>query len=83
MTIRTIKSNDVECNRVADHHQRFLIRSDKERYRLNEVFHLQNYRQGRPVKHKVEKTAFLITLIMGRELLPLEDGCQLIGFREL
>lgn len=83
MTVRTIKTNEVEGNRVADKHQRFILRSANERYRINDVFHLQCYKNGKPAAHKVNKTAWLITLIMDETLIPLEKGYQLIGFREL
>lgn len=83
MTVRTIKTNEVESNRIADHHQRFILRSSNERYRHNDIFHLQCYKNGKPVAHKVNKPAWVITLIMDDTLLPLEKGYQLIGFREL
>lgn len=83
MTVRTIKTNEIESNRIADHHQRFLIRSANERYRLNDVFHLQCYKNGRPVENKVNKTAWVITLIMDDTLLPIDKGNQLIAFRAL
>ena len=83
MTERIIKTNDTEANHVLYQHQRFIIRSSKEKYRVNEVFHFLLYRNKRPVDNIVGKDAYLITLVMDDKLLPLEKGYQLIAFREL
>lgn len=83
MVVRTIRTNELESGHILNHHQRFILRSAKEKYKVGDVFHFQLYKNGKPVTHEINNKPYLITVIKDDRLLPLEKGFQLVGFREL
>lgn len=83
MTMRTLKTNPEESDRIADNKQNFIFRSSKEHYSVNEIFNFQCYKDKRPIIHRNNKHAYVITVIMDERTAPLEDGIQIIGFRRI
>lgn len=83
MVVRTIKTTYEESNRIADDKQTCIFRTEKEGYRVNDVFNFQCYKDGRPVTHRNNNYGYVVTMIQDHTLAPVEPGFVLVNFRRL
>ena len=83
MTVRTIKTNEAEANRIADNKLHFVIRSNKDYFNDGDLIEFQVYRNKRPVTHRIDKMTYVVTAVMSNNDAPINDGYQLIDFRRL
>lgn len=83
MTVRTLRSNKEESDAIVEDKLRFVIRSDKEFFKANDVIHFQCYEGKRPVHHANNKVGYVVTMIRDHMSAPIEKGYQIIGFRRI
>ena len=83
MVVRTIRSNEQECDQIADGKLSFIIRSDRDHFQVNDIFNFLCYKNGKPVPHRNNKFGYIITVIKDHYNAPVEKGYQLIGFRRI
>lgn len=82
MTIYTIRTNDKELDRITTGAQRFIIRSGEVNLSTGKIFQFQDYRNGLPADHMGNNTLYQVTFIADSNMLPINEGCKLIAFKE-
>ena len=83
MTIRTIKTNEAEANRIIENKVRFLFRSDKECFRENDIITFRVIKNLHDVLHKIDSKRYVVTAVMDCMTAPVVKGYQFIAFREI
>lgn len=83
MTVRTIKTNPTEAMLITEDKLSYIIRSDKMQIKETDVIKFQMYRNGKPVRSEIDKSAYVVTNVKDHMQTPIEKGLQIIAFRRL
>ena len=83
MTIRTIKTNDAEANKILKGDIRFIFRSDKDRYTEGDGIEFRVIKNNKEVLHRINSRKYVVTAVMDWTQAPVERGYQFIGFKEV
>lgn len=83
MTTRTIKTNEVEANKIIENKIRFIFRSDKDFFKENDIIKFRVIKNFHDVLHKIDSKTYVVTSIMDHMNAPIEKGYQFIAFREI
>lgn len=83
MTTRTIKTNEVEANKIIENKIRFIFRSDKDFFKENDIIKFRVTKNFHDVLHKIDSKTYVVTAIMDHMNAPIEKGYQFIAFREV
>lgn len=83
MTIRTIKTNEAEANKIVEGRLRFIIRDDRDFFKENDIIKFRVIKNLHDVLHKIDSKNYIVTAVMNHMDAPIVEGYQLIGFREV
>ncbi len=83
MTIKTIKIAEEEANKIIQNKVRFVIRSNKDFFKENDIIKFRVIKNLHDVLHKIDKKAYVVTKVMDYRDAPVVEGYQIIAFREV
>ena len=83
MTIRTIKTTEVEANKIIDNKLRFIIRSNRDCFKENDIIQFRVIKNLHDVLHKIDARKYVVTSVMDHRDAPIVEGYQFIAFREV
>lgn len=83
MTIRVIKTNEIEANKILDGKVRFVIRSSRDFYKENDIIKFRVIKNLHDVLHKIDSKKYVVTSVMDHRDAPIVEGYQFISFREV
>lgn len=83
MTMRTIKTTEAEANRIIENKVRFVIRSDRDCFKENDVIQFRVIKNLHDVLHKIDSKKYIVTTVMDYRDAPIVEGYQFISFREV
>ena len=83
MTIKTIKTNDIEANRIIENKTRFIFRSDRDFFKEGDIIEFRVIKDGKEVIHKINSKRYVVTAVMDCMTAPIEKGFLFIAFRAL
>lgn len=83
MTVRTIKTTKGEAEEILANRLRHIYRSDKQVFRNGDVIEFLVIHNHKPVAHKIDDKAYVVTSVEDCMTAPVLKGWQLIGFRSM
>ena len=83
MTIRTIKTTEEEANKIIQNKVRFVIRSNKDFFKENDIIKFRVIKNLHDVLHKIDSKKYVVTAVMNHMDAPIVKGYQFISFREV
>lgn len=83
MTIRTIKTTEEEANKIIENKVRFVIRSDKDFFKENDIIKFRVIKNLHDVLHKIDSKKYVVTVVMDHLDAPIVKGYKFIGFMEV
>lgn len=83
MTIRVIKTNEIEAEKILTNKVRFVFRNEKDSFKAGDIIEFLVVKNKRPVTSRLDSKKYVVTAVLGKYDAPVMDGFQLIGFREL
>ena len=83
MTIRTIKTTEEEANKIIENKVRFVIRSNKDFFKENDIIKFRVIKNLHDVLHKIDSKKYVVTTVMDHMDAPIVEGYQFISFREV
>lgn len=83
MTIRTIKTTEGEANKIIEGKVRFIIRSDRDFFKENDIIKFRVIKNLHDVLHKIDSKKYVVTAVMDYMDAPIVKGYQFIAFREV
>lgn len=83
MTIRTIKTNLTEADLIMKNKIGYIIRSDKEPFKENDVIQFMVMRDKKPIKNSIDNNSYVVTNVKDSMQTPIDRGLQIISFRKL
>ena len=83
MTIRKIKTTEEEANKIVENKIRFVIRSDKDFFKENDIIKFRVIKNLHDVLHRIDSKKYVVTAVMDHMEAPIVEGYQFISFREV
>ena len=83
MTIKTIKTNEAEAQKIIENKVTFIFRDEREWFREGDILEFRVVRNMKTIVHKIDGQSFIVTAVMNWVDAPIERGYQFIGFRRI
>ena len=82
MTIRNIKTTEIEANEILEKGKRIIFRASQY-YEIGNKITFLVFKKGKPVLNKIQNKRYEITAVLTNENAPIEPGYTVIGFKEI